>query len=196
MAQVSMAAIPALKDSFAQLKTRMDKAVEDFRKEMASTRTGRASVHMLDGVTVDAYGSQMPLNQLANVSAPEPQLITVQPWDVSLIGAIEKAIRAGDLGLNPMNDAKLIRVPIPALTEERRKDMVKHLHKVLEEHRTAIRNIRRDGNDAIKKAMKDKKIAEDDEKRATAEIQKLTDGEIKKMEEMSKAKEKEVLELK
>src|SRR6201997_509966 len=196
MAQVSMAAIPALKDSFAQLKTRMEKAVEDFRKEMASTRTGRASVHMLDGVTVDAYGSQMPLNQLANVSAPEPQLITVQPWDVSLIGAIEKAIRAGDLGLNPMNDAKLIRVPIPALTEERRKDMVKHLHKVLEEHRTAIRNIRRDGNDAIKKAMKDKKITEDEEKRATAEIQKLTDGEIKKMEEMSKAKEKEVLELK
>ncbi len=127
MAQVSMAAIPALKDSFSQLKVRMEKAVEDFRREMASTRTGRASVHMLDGVTVDAYGSQMPLNQLANVSAPEPQLITVQPWDVSLIGAIEKAIRSGDLGLNPMNDAKLIRVPVPALTEDRRKDMVKHL---------------------------------------------------------------------
>jgi len=196
MAQVSMAAIPALKDSFAQLKTRMEKAVEDFRKEMASTRTGRASVHMLDSVTVDAYGSQMPLNQLANVSAPEPQLITVQPWDVSLIGAIEKAIRAGDLGLNPMNDAKLIRVPVPALTEDRRKDMVKHLHKVLEEHRTAVRNIRRDGNDLIKKAMKDKKITEDDEKRAMDEIQKLTDDEIKKMEEMSKGKEKEVMEIK
>src|SRR5271170_1295117 len=196
MAQVSMAAIPALKDSFAQLRTRMDKAVEDFRKEMASTRTGRASVHMLDGVTVDAYGSQMPLNQLANVSAPEPQLITVQPWDVSLTGAIEKAIRSADLGLNPMNDGKLVRVPVPALTEERRKEMVKHLHKVLEEHRTAVRNIRRDGNDGIKKAMKDKKIAEDDEKRALEEIQKLTDDEIKKMEDMSKGKEKEVMEIK
>jgi ribosome recycling factor len=195
MAQVSMAAIPALKDSFSQLKVRMEKAVEDFRREMASTRTGRASVHMLDGVTVDAYGSQMPLNQLANVSAPEPQLITVQPWDVSLIGAIEKAIRAGDLGLNPMNDAKLIRVPVPALTEDRRKDMVKHLNKVLEEHRTAIRNIRRDGNDLIKKAMKDKKITEDEERGALEQIQKLTDDEIKRMEELAKGKEKEVMSI-
>jgi ribosome recycling factor len=193
MAQVSMAAIPALKDSFAQLKTRMDKAVEDFRKEMASTRTGRASVHMLDGVTVDAYGSQMPLNQLANVSAPEPQLITVQTWDVSLIGAVEKAIRSADLGLNPMNDGKLVRVPVPALTEERRKEMVKHLHKALEEHRTAVRNIRRDGNDLIKKALKDKKITEDEERGALEQIQKLTDDEIKKMEELGKGKEKEVL---
>ena len=193
MAQVSMATIPALKDSFAQLKTRMEKAVEDFRKEMASQRTGRASVHMLDSVTVEAYGSQMPLNQLANVSAPEPQLITVQPWDVSQIGAIEKAIRSADLGLNPMNDGKLVRVPVPALTEERRKEMVKHLHKVLEEHRTAIRNIRRDGNEVIKKAMKDKKITEDEEHGAMEQIQKLTDDEIKKMEEMAKAKEKEVM---
>jgi len=193
MAQVSMAAIPALKDSFSQLKTRMEKAVEDFRKEMASQRTGRASVHMLDSVTVDAYGSQMPLNQLANVSAPEPQLITVQPWDVSQIGAIEKAIRSADLGLNPMNDGKLVRVPVPALTEDRRKEMVKHLHKVLEEHRTAVRNIRRDGNDAIKKAMKDKKITEDEERGAMEQIQKLTDDEIKKMEEMAKGKEKEVM---
>ncbi len=193
MAQVSMASIPALKDSFAQLKTRMEKAVEDFRKEMASTRTGRASVHMLDGVTVDAYGSQMPLNQIANVSAPEPQLITVQAWDVSLIGAVEKAIRSADLGLNPMNDGKLIRVPVPALTEERRKEMVKHLNKALEEHRTAIRNIRRDGNVLIKKALKDKKITEDEERGALEQIQKLTDDEIKKMEELAKGKEKEVL---
>jgi ribosome recycling factor len=193
MAQVSMAAIPALKDSFAQLKTRMDKAVDDFRKEMTATRTGRASVHMLDGVMVEAYGSLMPLNQLANVSAPEPQLITVQPWDVSQIGAIEKAIRSGDLGLNPMNDGKLVRVPVPALTEERRKEMVKHLNKVLEEHRTAVRNIRRDGNDAIKKAMKDKKITEDEEHGAMENLQKLTDDEIKKMEEMAKGKEKEVM---
>ena len=192
MAQ-TMAAIPALKDNFSQLKGRMEKAVEDFRKEMASVRTGRASVHMLDGVQVDYYGTMTPLNQLANVSAPEPQMITVQPWDISQLSAIEKAIRSSDLGMNPMNDGKLIRVPVPALTEERRKEMVKHLHKVLEEHRTAVRNIRRDGNDAIKKTMKDKKITEDEERRALEELQKLTDDEIKKMEEMSKTKEKEVL---
>jgi ribosome recycling factor len=184
-----------LRDIRAQLKTRMDKAVEDFRKAMAGVRTGRASVHMLDGVTVDYYGTQTPLNQVAQVHAPEPQLITVQPFDSSQVGAIEKAIRSGDMGLNPMNDGKLIRVPVPPLTQERRQDMVKHLHRVLEEHRTAVRNIRRDGNDAIKKAMKDKKITEDDEKRSLEEIQKLTDDEIKKMEDMSKAKEKEVLEL-
>src|SRR5208337_3575564 len=161
MAQISMAAMPALKDTFNQLKTRMDKAVEAFRKELTSQRTGRASVHMLDGIHVDAYGSPMPLTQVGNISAPEPQLITIQPWDTSLTAAIEKAIRSSDLGLNPQNDGKLIRIPVPALTEERRKEMVKHLNKVLEEHRTAVRNIRRDGNEAIKKAMKDKKISED-----------------------------------
>ncbi len=192
---INMAAVPALKDTYVQLKTRMDKAVEDFRKELAATRTGRASVHMLDSVVVEAYGSQMPLNQLANVSAPEPQLITVQPWDMSQVGAIEKAIRSAELGLNPMNDGKLIRVPVPALTEERRKEMVKHLHKVLEEHRTAIRNVRRDGNDLIKKAMKDKKITEDEERGAMDQIQKLTDDEIKKMEELCKSKEKEVMQV-
>ena len=196
MAQATMAAIAGLKETYGQLKNRMDKAVEDFRKAMAGVRTGRASVHMLDNVSVDYYGSQMPLNQVAQVHAPEPQLITVQPFDPSQLGAIEKAIRSGDMGLNPMNDGKLIRVPVPPLTQERRQDMVKYLHRVLEEHRTAVRNIRRDGNDAIKKALKDKKITEDEEKRSLDEIQKLTDGEIKKMEEMSKAKEKEVLELK
>jgi ribosome recycling factor len=196
MAQATMAAIAGLKETYVQLKTRMEKAVEDFRKAMAGVRTGRANVHMLDGVSVDYYGSQMPLNQIAQVHAAEAQLITVQPFDPSQLGAIEKAIRAGDMGLNPMNDGKLIRVPVPPLTQERRQDMVKHLHRVLEEHRTAVRNIRRDGNDAIKKAMKDKKITEDEEKRSLDEIQKLTDDEIKKMEEMSKAKEKEVLELK
>jgi ribosome recycling factor len=196
MAQVSIAANPALKETYVQLKTRMEKAVEDFRREMAATRTGRANVHMLDTVSVDYYGSQMPLNQIATIHAPEPAMITVQPFDPSVLQNIEKAIRSGDLGLNPMNDGKLIRVPIPALTEERRKEMVKHLHKILEEHRTAVRNIRRDGNDAIKKAAKDKKVNEDDEKRALEEIQKLTDDEIKKMEEMSKTKEKEVLEFK
>lgn len=196
MAQATMAAIAGLKETYVQLKTRMDKAVEDFRKAMAGVRTGRANVHMLDNVSVDYYGSQMPLNQIAQVHAPEAQLITVQPFDPSQLGAIEKAIRSGDMGLNPMNDGKLIRVPVPPLTQERRQDMVKSLHRVLEEHRTAVRNIRRDGNDAIKRALKDKKITEDEEKRSLDEIQKLTDGEIKKMEEMSKAKEKEVLELK
>ncbi len=196
MAQASMAAHPALKETYTQLKTRMDKAVEDFRREMAATRTGRANVHMLDTVSVDYYGTQIPLAQIATVHAPDPQMITVQPFDPSAMGNIEKAIRAADLGLNPMNDGKLIRVPVPPLTEERRKEMVKHLHKILEEHRTAIRNVRRDGNEAVKKTMKDKKITEDDEKRALDEIQKLTDDEIKKMEEMSKAKEKEVLEFK
>ena len=196
MAPSTMAALPGLKDTYVQLKTRMEKAVEDFRQAMAATRTGRASVHMLDSVSVEYYGSQMPLNQVAQVHAPEPQLITVQPFDPTVLPGIEKAIRAAELGLNPMNDGKIIRVPVPPLTEERRKDMVKHLHKILEDHRTAVRNIRRDGNDAIKKALKDKKIAEDDEKRSLDEIQKLTDDEIRKMEDMSKSKEKEVMEIK
>ncbi|MGO9210809.1 MAG: ribosome recycling factor [Terriglobales bacterium] len=196
MPQPSMASNPALKEIFAQLRTRMEKAVEDFRKELAAIRTGRASVHMLDSVNVDYYGTAMPLNQIAQVHAPEAQLITVQPFDPSSLGAIEKAIRSADLGLNPMNDGKLIRVPVPPLTEERRRDLVKRLHKVLEDHRTAIRNIRRDGNELIKKTLKDKKITEDDERRSLEEIQKLTDDEIKKMEDMGKAKEKEILEIK
>jgi len=196
MPQPSMASNPALKEIFAQLRTRMEKAVEDFRKELAAIRTGRASVHMLDSVSVDYYGNAMPLNQIAQVHAPEAQLITVQPFDPSSLGTIEKAIRAADLGLNPMNDGKLIRVPVPPLTEERRRELVKHLHKVLEDHRTAVRNIRRDGNELIKKSLKDKRITEDDERRSYDEIQKLTDDEIKKMEDMGKAKEKEILEIK
>jgi len=190
-----MAAIPALKETYGQLKSRMEKAVEDFRKEMGATRTGRANVHMLDTVKVEYYGSPMPLNQVATVHAADAQLITIQPFDPSIMHEIEKAILTADLGMNPQNDGKMIRIPVPPLTEERRKEMVKHLHKVLEEHRTAVRNIRRDGNDAIKKAMKDKKISEDDERRALEEIQKLTDDEIKKMEEMSKMKEKEVMQV-
>lgn len=193
MAQISMAAVPALKDQFGQLKTRMEKAVEDFRKELASTRTGRASVHMLDSVQVEYYGSMMPLNQVATISAPEPQLIVVTPFDPSALSAIEKAIRTSDLGMNPMNDGKLIRVPIPPLTEDRRKEMVKHMNKALEEHRTAIRNIRRDGNDFIKKTLKDKKITEDEERGTMEHLQKLTDDEIKKIEEMCRVKEKEVM---
>jgi ribosome recycling factor len=195
MAQAGMASIPALKDTFVQLKGRMDKAVEAFRTDLAGMRTGRASVHMLDTVQVEAYGSVMPLNQVANIHAPEAQLITVTPFDPSQLNTIEKAIRSADLGLNPMNDGKLIRVPVPSLTEERRKDMVKQMHKMLEEHRTAVRNVRRDGNEAIKKATKDKKITEDEERRATEDIQKLTDDEIKKMEELSKVKEKEIMQV-
>ncbi len=193
MAPSVIATIPALKEVYTQLKSRMDKAVEDFRTNLAAARTGRATVHMLDPVRVPYYGSEMPLNQVATVHAPEPQLLTVQPFDPSILAEIEKAIRAAGLGLNPQNDGKLVRIPVPPLTEERRKDMVKHLNKILEDHRTAIRNVRRDGNDAIKKAMKDKKISEDDEKKAIDEVQKLTDTEIKKMEEMSAAKEKELM---
>ncbi len=191
----NIAAPPALKETFNQLKARMDKAVEAFRKELTTQRTGRANVHMLDSVHVEAYGSMMPLNQVGNISAPEPQMITVQPWDTSLAGAIEKAIRSADLGFNPQNDGKLIRIPVPAPTEERRKDMVKHMNKVLEEHRTTIRGVRRDGNDEIKKALKDKKISEDEERSLLEQMQKITDEEIKKMEEMFKAKEKEVMQV-
>ena len=195
MAQPGMASIPALKDAFLQLRNRMEKAVEDFRKELAATRTGRASVHMLDSVRVDYYGSDLPLNQIAQVHAPEAQLITVTPFDPTALAGIEKSIRGADLGLNPMNDGKIIRVPVPALTEERRKEMVKHLHKALEEHRTAVRNIRRDGIEVIKKALKDKKITEDEDRRSHDELQKLTDDEIKKMEDLSKGKEKEVMQV-
>jgi len=195
MSQTNIAAPPALKDTFVQLKSRMDKAVEAFRKELTTQRTGRANVHMLDSVHVEAYGSMMPLNQVGNISAPEPQMITVQPWDTSLAGAIEKAIRTADLGFNPQNDGKVIRIPVPAPTEERRKDMVKHMNKVLEEHRTTIRSVRRDGNEEIKKAMKDKKISEDEERSLLEQMQKITDEEIKTMEEMCKTKEKEVMQV-
>jgi ribosome recycling factor len=193
MAQSVMAGNPALKEIYQQLKSRMDKAVEDLRTNLAAARTGRASVNMIDTVKVACYGSEMPLNQLSQVHAPEAQMLTVQPFDPCIMGDIEKAIRAAGLGLNPQNDGKIIRIPIPPLTEDRRKDMVKHLHKILEDHRTAVRNVRRDGNDAIKKALKDKKVSEDEERRALDEIQKLTDDEIKKMEELSKNKEKELM---
>ncbi|MBV9669960.1 MAG: ribosome recycling factor [Acidobacteriales bacterium] len=190
-----MAGHPALKDTYQQLKGRMDKAVSDFQAGLLTARTGRASVHMLDNIRVDYYGSPMPLNQVAQVNAPEAQLITVQPFDPSVLGDIEKALRTSEQGFNPQNDGKIIRIPVPPLTEERRKEMVKHLNKMLEEHRTAIRNVRRDGNDLIKKAMKDKKISEDEERRGLEEIQKLTDDEIKKMEDLFKAKEKEVMQV-
>jgi ribosome recycling factor len=195
MAVSVMASIPALKEIQQQLKTRMEKAVDDFRANLASTRTGRASVHMLDQIKVPYYGSDMPLNQVAQVTAPDANLILVQPWDPSIVGDIEKALRASDLGFNPQNDGKIVRIPIPAMTEERRKEVVKYLNKTLEDHRTAVRNIRRDGNELIKKAAKDKKISEDEEKRSLEEMQKLTDDEIRRMEEMCRNKERDVLSI-
>ncbi|MCC7236206.1 MAG: ribosome recycling factor [Bryobacterales bacterium] len=176
-------------------KSRMEKAVADLQHAMASVRTGRASVSLLDNIRVDYYGTPTPLNQVATLHVPEPAMITAQPWDASVIGAIEKAIRASDLGLNPANDGKLIRIPIPALTQERRKDLVKHLHGVAEDHRVSLRNIRRDANESLKKLMKDKAISEDDERRGLDEVQKLTDGYMKKVDELAKAKEKEILEM-
>jgi ribosome recycling factor len=195
MAVSVMGNIPVLKDIQQQLKTRMEKAVDDFRANLASTRTGRASVHMLDQIKVPYYGSDMPLNQVAQVTAPDANMIVIQPWDPSILGDIEKALRASDLGFNPQNDGKIVRIPVPPMTEERRREVVKHLNKTLEDHRTAVRNIRRDGNDLIKKAAKDKKISEDEEKRSLEEIQKLTDDEIKRMEEMCRNKEREVLQI-
>jgi ribosome recycling factor len=183
----------AIKDEVAQIRNRMEKAIDDIRKELVSIRTGRASISILDNIQVEYYGTPTPINQVAQLGTPDPTLVTVQPYDVSLVGPIEKAIRASDLGLNPSNDGRLIRIPIPPLTEDRRKQLAKHVHKVLEEHRTAVRNIRRDGNEHLKKMLKDKAISEDDEKLALAEIQKLTDDHIHKLEEVAKKKEQEVL---
>jgi ribosome recycling factor len=195
MAVTAMTGIPALKELSADIKRRMDQAVAGFQANLASTRTGRASAHMLDQVKVDYYGTPTPISQLGQVSTPEPQLILIQPWDPSVVKEIEKAIQASDLGFNPQSDGKILRVPIPPMTEERRRDVVKHLNKVLEDHRTSVRNVRRDGNDALKKLAKDKKISEDEEKRAMEEVQKMTDDEIRRMEEMSKRKEAEVMQV-
>ena len=189
----TMATIGALKEVHTQLKGRMEKTVEDFRANLLSTRTGRASVHMLDQVKVDYYGTDTPISQVAQISTPEAQLILVSPWEMTMVAPIEKAIRTSNLGFNPMHDGKVIRVPIPPMTEDRRKETVKNLAGVLEDHKTAIRNIRRDGNDQVKKAAKDKLISADDEKRANEEIQQLTDAEIKRVEDLFKAKEKEIM---
>ena len=186
---------PALKGLSSDLRRRMDQSVADFQASLAATRTGRASVHMLDQIKVDYYGTQTPINQLAQLSAPEPQLIVISPWDPTILKEIEKAIQTAALGFNPISDGKVIRVPVPPMTEERRRDVCKHINRVLEEHRTAIRNVRRDGNDALKKLAKEKKISEDDEKRALEEVQKMTDGEIRRMEELSQKKEAEVMQI-
>lgn len=184
-----------VKDVIQKTKTRMDKAVEDMRRELSSVRSGRASISLLDHITVEYYGAPTPLNQVGTLAVPEPTLITAQPWDLSLLGAIEKAIRSSDLGLNPSNDGKLIRIPIPPLTEERRKQLAKHVGKVLEDHRTAIRNIRRDENEVLKKMLKDKQVSEDEERKGLEEIQKLTDQFTAKAEELARKKEEEILKV-
>jgi len=195
MAVSIMAGIPALKELNSDLRRRMEGAVATFQASLAATRTGRASVHMLDQVKVDYYGTPTPISQLAQLSAPEAQMILISPWDPTALKEIEKALRLSDLGFNPISDGKVLRVPVPPMTEERRRDVCKHLNKVLEEHRTAARNVRRDGNDALKKLAKEKKISEDEEKRALEEIQKMTDEEIRRMEELSQKKEAEVMQV-
>src|SRR5450755_4924927 len=180
----------------ASIKTRMEKALADLQHDMATIRTGRASLSILDNLRVNYYGTPTPLNQVANLHVPEPNLITIQPWDVSQIGPIEKAIRVSDLGLNPSNDGKLIRLPIPPLTEERRKEFVKRLHGVAEHHRVSVRNIRRDGNESVKALLKDKKITEDEDKRGHDEIQKVTNTYMEKIDLAARSKEKEILEIK
>lgn len=180
-------------DVVKETRPRMEASIEDFRRRLAAVRTGRANVNLLDTVTVDYYGTPTPLTQMASVHAPEPQMLTVTPWDGGQIGAVEKAIRTADLGLNPTKDGKMIRVPVPPLTEERRKQLVKQVMDIAEDHRTAIRNIRRDSNDRLKKMLKDKAVSEDDERNGTEEVQKLTNTYIGKVDELAKAKEKELL---
>src|ERR1700691_3922005 len=184
------------KEAIAAGRTRMEKAVDDFRKEIATLRTGRANATLLDGVRVDYHGTPTPVNQLGTMTTPDPTMIVISPWDPSVVPLIDKAIRTSDLGLNPTNDGKVVRVPIPALTEDRRKEMVKHIHKVLENHRTAIRNIRRDIKEGVEKLEKEKKISEDERKRSLDELEKVTHSETKKIEDLSAAKEKEVMEIK
>jgi ribosome recycling factor len=191
-----MSVISNSKEAMAQARTRMEKAVEDFRKELASVRTGRANVTLLDHIRVDYHGTSMPVNQLGTLSVPEATSIVISPWDPGAVPLIDKAIRTSDLGLNPTNDGKVVRVPIPPLTEDRRKDIVKHLHKVLENHRTAVRNIRRDIKEAVDKLEKEKKISQDEQKRTLDELDKLTHSETKKIEDLSAVKEKELLEVK
>ena len=180
------------KDVIKETRPRMETVIEDFKRKLATVRTGRAAVSLLDNVMVDYYGTMTPLNQMASVHAPEPQMLTVQLWDLSQLAAVEKAIRTADLGLNPSNDGKLVRIPIPPLTEERRKQLAKQVHEIAEDHRTAVRNIRRDGNDRLKKMLKDKTISEDSERDGLEEIQKLTNTFITKIDELSKTKETEI----
>jgi len=182
-----------LKGLFGEVKKRMDGHVDFVRKELAQVRTGRATTGLLDGVQVDAYGSKMPLNQVAGLSIPEPTMIVAQPFDSSLMGAIERAIRASDLGLNPANDGKVVRIPIPPLNDERRRELSRHVHKMTEEGRNHVRTVRRDANDKLKKMLKEHQISEDDEKRALAEVQKATDEHIRALDDLQQRKDAELL---
>ncbi len=182
-----------LKGLFGEVKKRMDGQLEFVRKELAGVRTGRASTGLLESVHVEAYGAKMPLNQVATLSIPEPAMIVAQPFDPSLMGTIEKAIRAADLGLNPANDGKIIRIPIPALTDERRRELSRHVHKMAEEGRNHVRVVRRDANDKLKKMLKAHQISEDDEKRALDEVQKITDQHVKIIDDMQQKKDQELL---
>ena len=182
-----------LKSMFGEVKTRMDAAIDRVRREMASVRTGRATVSLLDSVQVEAYGSRMPINQVATLSVPEPALIVAQPFDASIMSALERAVRLSDLGLNPASDGKVLRIPIPSLTEERRKDLSRHVHKMAEEGRNHVRVVRREANDKLKKLLKDHAISEDDEKRALDEVQKVTDAHIKMIDDLQNKKDQELL---
>lgn len=182
-----------LKELNAEIMRRMDGAIEHVRREMSGLRTGRASVSLLDHVQVEAYETIMPLNQVASLSVPEPNLIVVQPFDASLVGAVDRAIQKANLGLNPMVDGKILRVPIPALTEERRKDMSRMVHKYAEDARNAVRQVRRDANDRLKKLLKDHKISEDEERRALDEVQKITDRHVAEIDEIQKKKDEDLL---
>jgi ribosome recycling factor len=182
-----------LKGMFGEVKTRMDSALERVRRDMAHVRTGRATVGLLDNVQVEAYGARVPINQVATLSVPEPAMIIAQPFDPSTMGAIEKAIRASDLGLNPANDGKVVRIPIPPLTEDRRKELSRHVHKQAEEGRNAVRQVRRDANDRLKKLLKEHKISEDDERKGLDQIQKTTDDHVKMIDELQKKKDAELL---
>jgi ribosome recycling factor len=191
-----MTTIGSTKEAMIAARTRMDKAIEDFRKELGTIRTGRANASILEQVRVDYHGTPMPVNQLGTITVPDATMLMIAPWDPGAVPLIDKAIRSSDLGLNPTNDGKVVRVPIPSPTEERRKELVKHLHKVLENHRTAVRNIRRDIKEAIDKLEKDKKISQDEQKRALDEMEKISQSETKKIEDLCAAKEKEILEIK
>ena len=182
-----------IKGLHAEVKKRMDVAIEHVRHELAGVRTGRASIGILEPVHIDAYGSRMPLNQVATLSIPDPMTIVAQPFDPSLLGIIEKAIRASDLGLNPSNDGKVVRIPIPTLTEERRKELSRHVHRMAEEGRNVVRQVRRDANDRLKKMLKDKTVSEDEERKAEAEIQKTTDGHVSLIDDLQKKKDTDLL---
>ncbi len=189
-----MTTIVTTKDAAAAAKTRMEKAVDDFRKELATVRTGRANAGILEQVRVDYHGTPMPVNQLGNITVPDATMLVITPWDPTVAALIDKAIRTSDLGLNPSTDGKVVRVPMPAPTEERRKELVKQMHKMLENHRTAVRNIRRDIKEAIDKLEKDKKISQDEQKRALEDLEKISHSETKKIEDLAATKEKEVME--